>query len=450
MYRYNAQSMSNSSGYNNYNMPMIPNGLFVPSSQLSPKIEFEPSVVGSSGSDIMDKAMSSVKSTNLSKIDPLKHEKYTIDPATGLSTAGVSANQFASDFKKSIADGSTKGQAATSAGIGLASTAATIGGEHMVKNKKEIGGRALQGASMGASIGAAFTPVGAAIGAGIGAAAGAVVGSIEQKKRLESESKFEKERKKYNSEIDRVNKVNMGIASDLDKMQRITNSVRGAKVYKSGGILKYKPYSIEDLFDELIPSFQFGGQVGSDEQETMKRISLEVVKLSKKFTPEEISKKLRIPKKAVSMILAKYQEYIEKNPEGAIEETQPEFKKGGKMLKCKTGCGCVGCKKPSIRMFRRGGVLDIQKRNVIVDGPSHDEENNTNVKGDKGLPVVKNGIKVAEIESEELVINEESARKLEILKSKAKSGKAEDVEALADFMMKELSENTYDYSGVTK
>lgn len=99
-----------------------------------------------------------------------------------------------------------------------------------------------------------------------------------------------------------------------------------------------------------------------------------------------------------------------------------------------------------MRVFKRGGKADLAKLNVIVDGPSHDDENNTGVKGDKGLPVVFEGKKVAEIESHELVINSASTKELEELVKKAKAGDKKAKTELAEKLAKELSQNTYDYS----
>jgi len=100
-------------------------------------------------------------------------------------------------------------------------------------------------------------------------------------------------------------------------------------------------------------------------------------------------------------------------------------------------------------IFRRGGALETQKKNVIVDGPSHDEENNTGKKGDKGLPVVKDGVKVAEIESNELVIHAEaSAELLALYKEYKKTEDPAIKKKLEAVIKKELTENTYDYSGL--
>jgi len=107
------------------------------------------------------------------------------------------------------------------------------------------------------------------------------------------------------------------------------------------------------------------------------------------------------------------------------------YKKGGKL----------------IPRFRRGGELDLEKENVILDGPSHDDHNKTGVKGDKGLPVVNKGTKVAEIESLELILNKNSSVKLENLaKEYKKTGDAKILNKIGEVMKKEINDNTYDYS----
>jgi hypothetical protein len=107
------------------------------------------------------------------------------------------------------------------------------------------------------------------------------------------------------------------------------------------------------------------------------------------------------------------------------------YKKGGKL----------------VPRFRRGGELDLEKENVILDGPSHDDHNKTGVKGDKGLPVVNKGTKVAEIESLELILNKNSSVKLENLaKEYKKTGDVKILNKIGEVMKKEINDNTYDYS----
>jgi len=99
-----------------------------------------------------------------------------------------------------------------------------------------------------------------------------------------------------------------------------------------------------------------------------------------------------------------------------------------------------------IPIFRRGGEVDVQKRNVIVDGPSHDEDNNTNIKGDRGIPVVIDGKKVIEIESEELVFHEGAMAKIHALKLRVEKGDDSARVELDTLIKEELLNNTYDYT----
>lgn len=113
------------------------------------------------------------------------------------------------------------------------------------------------------------------------------------------------------------------------------------------------------------------------------------------------------------------------------------MRKGGKLLFQKGG----------VLKFRRGGELDVEKENVILDGPSHDEHNNTGVKNDKGLPVVKHGVKIAEIESKELVLNDKSSKEIETLVKQYNRTKDPIVlKKIGHLMGKEINTNTYDYS----
>jgi hypothetical protein len=124
--------------------------------------------------------------------------------------------------------------------------------------------------------------------------------------------------------------------------------------------------------------------------------------------------------------LAKYNRIL-----GSTSTSGQVFKKGGVL----------------IPKFRRGGALDEAKENVILDGPSHDDHNNTGVKNDKGLPVVKKGVKIAEIESLELVLNKTASDKIKKLKAEYdKTGEESILKEIGDLMKKELKDNTYDYS----
>jgi hypothetical protein len=98
-----------------------------------------------------------------------------------------------------------------------------------------------------------------------------------------------------------------------------------------------------------------------------------------------------------------------------------------------------------VPMFRSGGELLLE--NVIVDGPSHDETNDTGLKDDKGIPVVKDGVKVAEIESKELVLNEGASQELvNLYKEYQKNPSQTLLNKIAALMDYELKYNTYDYT----
>lgn len=108
-----------------------------------------------------------------------------------------------------------------------------------------------------------------------------------------------------------------------------------------------------------------------------------------------------------------------------------------------TACAC-GCQAGKTKLYRRGGELDVHKEHVILDGPSHEMLNNLSPK-DKGLPIVKNNKKVAEIESQELVITDKLAKSIELLRQKAATDPNAKKE-LGELLVKELKENTYDYT----
>jgi hypothetical protein len=174
-----------------------------------------------------------------------------------------------------------------------------------------------------------------------------------------------------------------------------------------------------------------------------------------------ISKKTKLHPKVIKSL----QEYIAKkleeqqreaenqaiqkqaNPIETAEPTQ-EYKRGGKVLMKKKveacSCGCTP-------KFRRGGKLDIQKENVILDGPTHDEYNKTGVKGDKGLPVVKmtkggSAFKVAEFEGGEMVLSHKLSNEIQKLRTEIKDGNEKAKDLLASLLQKELGTNTYDYT----
>ena len=256
---------------------------------------------------------------------------------------------------------------------------------------------------------------------------------MKQDKRIKAESEEKKKRKEYNQKIKNIKHQTMGRAADIDKYQNILNSVKsnGGR-YKKGGILKYSSLDVERAEKYL------NGLKLEAHREGGKLKDVPMIKLAGGGVMDNADKPITRKKKKITR---------------SSHSAAPVFKSGGKTKMCKKGCSCKTCrpgkKAASLTlMLRRGGSIDISKENVIVNGPSHDDFNKTGVKGDKGLPVVKDGRKIAEIESDELVINALSSKKIEELKNKAKNGDKKAKEELGDFVMKELNDNTYDYSNV--
>lgn len=289
--------------------------------------------------------------------------------------------------------GFSKGGAA---GVGAASAVVGMAGAQQTANKNEDVGGAMSGAAAGASMGMMLGPWGAAAGAVIGGVAGYFSGKGKKKKRLKAEKKAAAARAAHNREIAKQKYNIKAKASELAKYQRITEAgsrydQHGNLRYKSGGaLLKYKTID-----------------------------AIEVARIKSIYeAPKE-----------------------EEKPRSIVKE----FKKGGTLEDTKKPEKIVFKMNNDIPVFRRGGKMDLQKQNVIVDGPSHDELNKTGVDGDKGIPVVSKNAKVAEIESRELVINKKSSAEIEELVKKAKKDpKAQ--EELGELLSKELAENTYDYT----
>lgn len=349
------------------------------------------------------------------------------------STGGAAAGGAAAGGGSAAASGAGMGVAAANilktAGVGVVAEAGRRFGNTKIKNGKEDAGYSLKGASKGANIGAAIgsfipipavgTLVGAGIGAGIGALTGLIKGKREMKKRKKREKSEEIERLSYNKKIRGIKRREVGKASDIDSYKKLLSAAGqysngGMIKFKKGGILKYSTLNVKEGMSYL------NSLVEPEEKAPSK-----IFRLKKGGTVK--LKPLKVPKIPKKM-----------------------YKKGGKVSKSHSGCGCTSCMKSmkdgGTPKFRRGGKLDVAKQNVILDGPSHDQKNNTGVAGDKGLPIVKNGEKVAEIESNELVLNAAAVKKIDALKDKIESGDSQAKKDLADLLHKELGENTYDYN----
>jgi hypothetical protein len=337
------------------------------------------------------------------------------------------------------------------------------------------------GLSLGSTVGSFFGPVGTLIGGGIGAGLGAIGGGIygyfNKKKILRERSEEQQKVDAANKRIKEENYVTMTQYRDQLKQKNFmdqVNNLENAMAYKRGGILlKYANVSDAIIIEETIepkklinvPIFKMGGEITSAEEsyvnfealtdEDKDKYLQAVYELSQKGEDlVSISKKTKLAPKTVESIQQYFAKMMEEQSQQAAT---PEYKKGGKvMLKKKVqacNCGCTP-------KFKRGGTLDLQKEHVIINGPSHDEYNKTGVKGDRGLPVVKmtkggQAIKVAEIESDELVLGKSASDKLRKLKSDL--SKHSDVnspehnkikEDIAELLHKELANNTYDYSNL--
>jgi hypothetical protein len=347
--------------------------------------------------------------------------------AAGATTAGATTAGagIGSSIRQSLSS-PVAVNALKTLGVGAVAEAGKAFGNTKIKNKKEDAGYSLKGASKGANIGAAigsFIPglgtfVGAGIGAGLGSITGLIKGKGKMKERKRQERKDETERKAYNTKIKGIKRREIGKGADIDSYQKLLTAAgqysNGGKIkFKKGGILKYSDLKVKDgisYLDSLVE-------------------------------PEE-----KAPSKIFRL---KKGGSVKLKPIKKTSKVTKMYKKGGGMSKS-GGCGCSSCMKSAKHggtpKFRRGGKLDVDKQNVILDGPSHDQKNNTGVAGDKGLPIVKNGEKVAEIESNELVLNAEAAKKIDVLKAKINSGDDEAKEELAELLHKELGENTYDYN----
>jgi len=433
---------------------------------------------------------------------------------TGAADAGMKAVDLTAKGAKAV-DLTTKGTqaatatttaasgtgalvgAVTSLGIGLAGTGLSILGDNISKkaynrdNMKGYGwGQAAKyggmGMSLGSSIGGMIVPgagalVGGAIGLVLGGIGGGIYGAINKKKILRERSDAQKAVTQANEAIDKENFISMTQYRDKMRQKNLmdqVNSVTGS--YKKGGILmKYKNVSDAIIIEETpkeapkklsqVPIFKMGGALPQEyvdfdklkDEDKSKYLSA-VYQLSQEGDNlNSISKKTKLHPKVIKSL----QEYIAKkleeqqreaenqaiqkqaNPMETAEPTQ-EYKRGGKVLMKKKveacSCGCTP-------KFRRGGKLDIQKENVILDGPTHDEYNKTGVKGDKGLPVVKmtkggSAFKVAEFEGGEMVLSHKLSNEIQKLRTEIKDGNEKAKDLLASLLQKELGTNTYDYT----
>lgn len=486
MLRSNAASRTNPDPYGNMQGSMVPGGL-IPRKNLMKKKQISDlnnltnstNVTSPYNSNdpnaIAKQARDSV--SHLKELKKPEDQTYSVDPNAVSSSITNNVDSYKSNVKAGM---SKKAAGATAiADVGLA--VADVGGSALVSNKKEVSGYGLKGlatgAKLGMSIGSLAGPIGTLIGGGAGAVIGGVSGLLygkhKKKKREKLETKEETARNEYNAKIKKVKRQTIGQGEDLAQYNKVLQDSqkydsRGNLKYRKGGILKYDTLNVKEGKEYLarlekeraVEKHKKGGSL-KDKPIVMVIASVKEEpkpKAKGKSKKEEdhscgcgmkdcqgCDKKAMVVKKSSCGCDSK-----EKDCGCGSKKTARTFKKGGKSVSsCGKGCSCIKCSGKAPRMFRRGGPMDLAKQNVIIDGPSHDQANNTGAKGDKGLPVIKNGEKVAEIESEELVINAASSKKIEALRSRAISGDNTARKELADLLETELKENTYDYSNVT-
>lgn len=399
-------------------------------------------------SDAGKAAMSGVKSLGTA----MRAAKAGDKVVTGLKIGRDGAVKAASGIGKA----GTIGTAATSLGIGLAGAGMGFAGQKLEDKALErddakgyIGSQALEyagkGMSAGSTIGGMIMPgVGSILGGLIGGAAGAIGGTIggaiKKDKILDQRTE---EQKRIDAENERIRK------------QNISGQIKARDQYKTNLLYSSPKFQMGGTFNQ--PAYLDIANLKPEEQQL---VITKVIELYKKGEDVgKIATTYNLDPNTVGELLKAYEE---KNKKKAMM-MPASFKKGGK-LKAKTSCGCGGkikftkggkmskCKCGGKPMFKRGGELDLAKQNVILDGPSHDELNNTGVKGDKGLPVVKMGKggaeKIAEIESLELMINADSSQYIQELRKKAKAGDKKAIAELGRFLHEELEKNTYDYSNL--
>lgn len=112
--------------------------------------------------------------------------------------------------------------------------------------------------------------------------------------------------------------------------------------------------------------------------------------------------------------------------------------------------------KPKQNEFKVGGVLPSYhtNKNVILAGVLHKDDHNICeledkscgvIYGKKGIPVVSNNQKVAEIEKEELVFTKDVAKQIDVLVTKYNKSKSNDVKLeIGKYIYEQLNVNTID------
>lgn len=483
-------------------------GLFDKGTQVGSAAVSTGSTIGTSATKALADASAATTSTAVkgavetgSKLSAATGALKVAEPVGKLTVGAADTGLKAADIGTQAATTASKGvSAATSLGVGLATAAAGIGlsawGDNLEKKAREkddlkgygwakaaqyAGKGTSYGGTIGTTIGNIILPgaggfVGNLIGSGVGFLAGGLYGLIsgnsEKKKILRERNEEQQRVSQANKRINDENYVTMTQYRDQMRQKNLMDSIGSnvASARRGGILMKYANVSDAVIIEETpkapakklneIPIFKMGGALPEQsyvdfqklKDEDKKKYVAAVYQLSQEGNDiKGISKKTKLHPKVVQAL----QEYIAKSLEEQQAQTQEqtaqptqEYKRGGKMLMKKKveacSCGCTP-------KFRRGGKLDIQKENVILDGPTHDEFNKTGVKGDKGLPVVKmtkggNAFKVAEFEGGEMVLNHKVSNEIQKLRQLIKSGNTKAKNDLAELLQRELGTNTYDYT----
>jgi hypothetical protein len=483
-------------------------GLFDKGSQVGSAAVSTGSTIGTSATKVLADASAATASTAVksaidtgSKLSAATNTLKIAEPVGKLTVGAADTGMKAVDLgSKGAATASSGISAGASLGAGLATAAAGIGlsawGDNLEKKAREkddlkgygwakaaqyAGKGVSYGGTIGTTIGNMIVPgiggfVGNLIGSGVGFVGGGIWGLIsgnsEKKKILRERNEEQQKVSEANKRINDENYVTMTQYRDQMRQKNLMDSI-GSNVAaaKKGGILLKKYANVSDavIIEETtkeapkklneVPIFKMGGALPEQSYVDFQKLKDEdkqkyvaaVYQLSQEGADiKNISKKTKLHPKVVQAL----QEYIAKSLEEQQQEqtTQPtqEYKRGGKMMlkkKVETcSCGCTP-------KFRRGGKLDIQKENIILDGPSHDEFNKTGVKGDKGMPVVKmtkgsSAFKVAEFEGGEMVLTNKVSTLIRNLRDEIKGGNEKAKEVLAELLQKELGNNTYDYTNL--
>jgi len=504
MLRVNSVSRNTPDAYGNAYGSMIPSGTVQSATDLVSKKKFQQQLNQASQAAIganqgnsavaVSRAYNNISVAPAMEFKPPKPEAIT-SAATIAGTTQAGITQL--EGTKIGNTGKTMSRAGAGA-IGAGAGILGVAGDYAKSEGQHAVGTALGAAGKGAAAGMAFGPIGAGVGAGVGLAVGAWQGMKEQKE-IEEAKKKEKERvEREKKQLKEAKHQNITLAQDRDKMYNIGLAAqrydsKGNLRFRKGGLL-WTPVVEEKEIKEGdgkladMPFFRGGGVMDVSSKDTKAqqkkvktpkifkrkkkgcgcnkvakaetggvimnskentRIEAAYNMLSKGIAVEEVSKKTGLKSELLKKMLEKLKKAkVNKQPART-------FKKGGKMRSCKKGgkCGCAKCNGKIALVFRRGGVLDLEKENVIVDGASHEDFNNTGIEGDKGLPVVMkaaNGthVKVAEIESDELVLNKATSVKIDDLRKRINKGDKEAKEELAELIHSELASNTYDYSNV--